>query len=112
MADLKSRLDLDQELRDFLGSDNVYFSPPESLKLHYPCIVYHRTGGNAKRADNGLYDYIFEYTVTIIDKDCDSQGTDSEITMIEKMMKHFPMCRYSNHRVVNNLNHDTFMLYY
>lgn len=119
----KTRLDLDAELREVLGSDHVYFSPPESLKLKYPCIVYHRTGGHTRKADNNLYLFGFEYTVTIIDKDADSGALDgydrttnellyNSDTLIEKMLYHFPMCRYVNHRVVNNLNHDTFTLYY
>lgn len=112
MNEMKTRLSLDNELREFLGFDNVYFSPPESLKLRYPCIVYHRTGGSSMRANNGLYAFTFEYMVTIIDKDPDSGGTANSETRIEQMLAHFPMCRYSNHRVVNNLNHDTFMLYY
>lgn len=120
---VKTRLDLDAEFRELLGSDYVYFSPPESLKLKYPCIVYHRTGANTRKADNNLYLLGFEYTVTIIDKDADSgafggyNAITKELdynsdTLIEKMLKHFPMCRYVNHRVVNNLNHDTFTLYY
>lgn len=112
MGTLKTRLSLDTELRELLGSDNVYFSPPESVKLKYPCIVYHRTGGDSKKADNGLYTFTFEYMATIISKDPDSGGTDETNTLIEQLLARFPMSRYTNHRVVNNLNHDTCMIYY
>ena len=37
---MKTRLELDEELVKILGSKNVYFQPPESLKLNYPAIVY------------------------------------------------------------------------
>lgn len=112
----RTRLELDEKLRELLGSPNVYFSPPESVKLKYPCIVYHRTGADVKNADNGVYGLHFQYTVTIIDKDPDfgkfkdpSWGQDS---LVEAFLFRFPMCRYINHRTVNNLNHDTFYLYY
>lgn len=122
-AQKKTRLDLDRELREVLGSDNVYFSPPESIKLKYPCIVYHQTGGDTKKADNKNYTLTLQYTVTLICKDADAgamAGYNEETgeldydsdSFIEKMIYHFPMCNYVNHRAVNNLNHETFTLFY
>ena len=34
------RLQLHEELCSVLGSRNVYFQPPETIKLTYPCIIY------------------------------------------------------------------------
>lgn len=115
MSEKKSRLDLEFELRELLGSDNVYFSPPESVKLRYPCIVYHRDNMNTMTADNRNYRITTRYVVTIIDSDPDSGEYDESrglFSLVEKFLQHFPMCRYANHRFVNNLNHDTFYLYY
>ena len=40
---MASRLNLQDKLEEVLGSKQVYFQPPESLKLKYPCIVYSRS---------------------------------------------------------------------
>ena len=40
---MDSRPNLQTMLEQILGSRNVYFQPPESLKLNYPAIVYKRS---------------------------------------------------------------------
>ncbi len=99
------RTDLDQELRQLLGSSNVYFQPPASLKMKYPCIVYKKRGGNTRFAGNKPYKYDASYDVTVIDRD-----PDSEIP--RKIAMHFPMCVAGRCYTSDNLNHDTFVLYY
>ena len=37
---MSNRLDLQAIFEKILGSRNVYFQPPESVKLNYPAIVY------------------------------------------------------------------------
>ena len=37
---MRNRLDLQKIFEDILGSKNVYFQPPESLKMKYPAIRY------------------------------------------------------------------------
>ena len=37
---MASRLDLQTFLEEILESRNVYFQPPESVKMKYPAIVY------------------------------------------------------------------------
>ena len=114
-SEKKSRLDLEFELRELLGSGNVYYSPPESIQLHYPCIVYHRDDIRTNKADNLTYLMTTRYIVTIIDNDPDSGEYDDSrglFSLVEKFLAHFPMCQYANHRFVNNMNHDTFYLYY
>ncbi len=39
-------------LVSLLGSDNVYFQPPPTVKMQYPCIVYKRDYLNTEFADN------------------------------------------------------------
>ena len=53
MAD--KRLKLDDVLRETLGSTNVYFQPPESVKMQYPCIVYNVAKIPVTFADNKAY---------------------------------------------------------
>ena len=39
---MMSRERLSAILHEVLGSDNVYYQPPESVKMKYPAIVYTR----------------------------------------------------------------------
>lgn len=47
---MASSLDLQREFQALCK--NVYFQPPESVKLLYPCIVYKRSAGDTRFADN------------------------------------------------------------
>ena len=102
---MASRLNLHEELCALLGTRSVYFQPPESVKLSYPCIVYSRTGADIDYAENKMYNMTYQYSVQIISKDPDND-------FAEKMMRQFPMCRYSRRFVMDNLYHDNLTLYY
>lgn len=99
-----SRLDLQTLLEGVLGSGNVYFQPPETIKLEYPCIVYSRAAGNTDFANNVPYQHYARYSVVLLDYNPDT-GT------IHKLV-HLPMCLYDRHYTMDNLNHDVFTLYF
>ena len=99
-----SRLELDDILREIVGSGKVYFDPPESVKMSYPCIVYERTDADTKYADNRPYHYTKAYQVTVIDRDPDSNLPDK--------VAQLPLCRFARHFTADNLNHDVFIIYY
>lgn len=100
---MKSRLDLHEELCELLGSRNVYFQPPESKKLSYPCIVYKRYDEQIEHANNKPYFRQTGYELTLISKDPDTD-------LIDKLL-YLPYCRYNRHFNADNLNHDVFLLY-
>lgn len=100
-----SRLKLHEELCELLGSRNVYFQPPESIKLNYPCIIYARSNINVRRADNRLYTSMDEYKITHISPDPDDPLTD---TIIE----HFEMCSFDRSFTADNMNHNIYHIYY
>lgn len=60
-----------QTLLDVLKSycPNVYFQPPETVKLKYPCIIFHLSKLEDDRADNLPYSHWFKYTAKVIDRD-------------------------------------------
>jgi len=101
---MASRLKLQQLLKTLLGSPNVYFQPPENLKLSYPCIVYARNSGETQFADDNPYTYTKRYGLTVIDKNPDSEILDKIATL--------PMCTFDRHYTADNLNHDTYNLYF
>lgn len=98
------RLDLQTMLETLLGSRNVYFQPPSSVKMQYPAIVYSRSDINNTHADDTVYRQLLEYEVTVIDFD-----PDSEIVM---KLSRVPRCRFDRHFTADKLNHDVFTLYY
>lgn len=98
------RLELDAKLREILGSSNVYFQPPESKKLQYPCIIYRRDQGNTVFADDNPYRINVRYTITVIDR-----NPDSEIYLKVAQLQ---TATYDRHYTADNLNHDVITLYY
>ena len=51
------RIKLHELLVSLLGTRNVYFQPPESIKLSYPCIVYKRSTGDTQFANDIPYTF-------------------------------------------------------
>lgn len=98
------RLNLHQILKNILGSDEVYFQPPSSTYLSYPCIIYERSGIDTKKADNFNYIKIVKYTITLI-------GSNPESSIINDILD-IPTCVYDRFYTYNGLNHDVFSLYY
>lgn len=98
------RLKLHETFGEILGSRNVYFQPPESVKMEYPAIVYERGNIQNTFADNMVYGQSHSYQVTVIDKDPDS--------VIVGAVSMLPRCRFQRHFTAENLNHDVFTLYY
>ena len=101
---MANRLDLQTELEELLGSRNVYFQPPASVRINYPAIVYTRSDIDNTFADDSVYMQSHFYEVTVIDEDPDSKIVDA----VSKL----PTCRFSRHVTSENLNHDTFIIYY
>lgn len=101
---MASRLNLQTELETILGSRNVYYQPPESVKMKYPAIVYSRKNIDNIFADDTVYTQNHSYELTVIDP-----NPDSEIVMKVSML---PACTFDRHYTADNLNHDVFRLYY
>ena len=101
---MASRLELHEELVNVLGSRNVYFQPPESVKLSYPAIVYAIKDVETTFADNRAYLKAPSYEVTLIDKDPDN-------VFIEAILD-IPYCAFDRHFKADNLNHYVFTLFH
>ena len=72
----KTRDDLHEIFVNILGSRNVYFQPPENVKIQYPAIVYSLSEIRNTFADNSVYSRKKAYDVTVIDKNPDSEIVD------------------------------------
>lgn len=62
----ENRLALHQILCDVLGSRNVYFQPPEDVKIVFPAIIYELEGIDTKYADDThKYKRNLRYKITL-----------------------------------------------
>lgn len=101
---MRRRLELQTKLEELLGSRNVYYQPPESLKMEYPCIRYFRSKPDVKHANNIKYINKGCYEIIVIDKRPDNE-------VINKILE-LPYSSYDRHYASDNLNHDVIILYY
>ena len=101
---MDSRLKLQELLEKLLESKNVYYQPPENLKMSYPAIRYSRTKIDKKVANNSAYMLTNCYEIIVIDPKKDNP-------VIEKLLK-LPMCKFDRTYISDNLNHYVFTLYY
>lgn len=101
---MSTRLELHEILCNCLGSRNVYFQPRESVKMQYPAIVYSRDDIENTSANNKPYMQSTAYNVIVIDADPDSE--------VVSKVSQLPMCTFDRHYAADNLNHDSFTLYF
>jgi hypothetical protein len=94
------------QLQDLLETicPRVYFQPPPSHTMEYPCIVYERQTGTTRYADNKPYSFEQQYEIKLI---ADEPDTD----MFEQLVW-LPKSKHSASYVAENLNHDVFAIYF
>ena len=103
--DQTRRIMLGDIFRDqILGSDNVYFQPPESVHMHYPAIVYELSDIMNVYADDRPYLSARKYKVTIIDRNPDS--------ILPSLMTALPFCDFDRMYAKDGLNHWVYSLYF
>lgn len=98
------RLELQELLEGIVGSRNVYFQPPESMRIKYPCIIYQFDSYSTDNADDILYREEKRYQVTYIDKNPD--------TNIPEILHRLEYCYFDRFYTSSNLNHYVFRLYF
>lgn len=100
----RTRVELDRILRSTLGTTNVYFDPPESFKLKYPCIVYRLESNFERFADDTQYGRMKRYSLIYITKDADDPMVDS--------LDDLKYCRMSRAYTSDGLFHNAFEIYF
>ena len=110
--------DFIRELRELLGTDEVYFQPSAEAGsdeydenyiytgMRYPCFVLKRTTAYQPKANDRNYLFRPGYEVSYINPD------EPDPWMLERIMRRFPHCHYNRHYVSDNLHHDVFTIYY
>ena len=98
------RLELQAILEGILGSQYVYFQPPGTISMNYPCIVYEKNTIDPTFADDMVYLQRGKYSLIVIDRDPD--------TLIPDEVAKLPMCRAGQFYTFDNLYNYPFTLYY
>lgn len=101
---MERRLELQSILEELLESRNVYYQPPESVKMLYPAIRYTKSDIRSRHANNAKYSNFTQYEITVIDDEPDNP-------VIQKILD-LPLSSFNRHYVSDNLNHDTIILYF
>ena len=101
---MDQRIKLHAMLTEIIGPKKVYFQPPATVSLEYPCLIYKRVRDINRFADNTKYYGRRQYEITVIDRNPDSE--------IPSKINQLPLCSFTSHFVADNLNHDIFTLYF
>ena len=99
---MAQRLKVSKMLHEVLGSSNVYYQPPPTLKMKFPCIVYERIRINTEYADNIPYHLNNSYRVTYIDSSPTSEVPD-------KLAK-LPGCAFETTYINDNQYYNVFRI--
>lgn len=98
------RYELHAKLVQLLGAKHVYFQPPPTVQMTYPCIVYELDKYHDAYANDSLYSHKTRYQVTVIDR-----NPDSELPL---KLNEFPYTSLESSFAYEGLNHFVFTLYY
>ena len=104
MSTKRTRLTLQSKLEDLLGSNHVYYQPPENLKMEYPAIRYSKSDEEDIYANNIKYLSMSVYDLVVIDKKPDNP-------VIKKLLE-LPYSEFDRHYVADGLNHDIIRIFY
>ena len=80
---VNKRLYLQDELEAIMGPQHVYFQPPASVHLAYPCVIYNLVVGDMKHADDSVYAYTNRYELMFIYR-------KPNMEIVEKVMRTYP----------------------
>ena len=96
---------MDRRLYDHLVKicPKVYYQPPESIKIEYPCIIYHMHGDEVHHADNMPYKRFKQYSCTYI--------TRSATDLTADQMIYIPHSEFSRAYTTNGLHHTVYYIY-
>ena len=104
MESRQKRIELGELFRTILGNSHVYFQPPETVKMEYPCIVYSLSDILTRHADNKPYSAKRQYQVTLITRDPDTSYPD--------VLADLPLTAFDRYYSSDNLNHYVYTMYY
>lgn len=98
----RSRMEVHEYLKELSGyGEHVYFNPPETVKMNYPCIVYNVANLGSRHADNVPYFRYDTYTVTHIYPRISQADLNNKLAETSGFT-------FDRHYYTGNLYHDVF----
>lgn len=97
------RLYLHEQLCTILGSSNVYYQPPEGVRMQYPCIKYEINEVYKKPADNSVHGIDVGYQMIFITRNPDDA--------VFVALSNLPHTRFSRSYCSEGLHHYVFSIY-
>lgn len=101
------RIQLHEKLCSILGSRNVYYDPPENVKMQFDCIVYSLSQVNQVYANNFTYTYSPGYLITIV-----TRTPEAQTRIVDELMKTFPYAGWDRVYVTDHLHHAVVSIYF
>lgn len=98
-----TRLELQNMLEDILGSDRVYYQPPATLRMKYPCIRLENQAMSLQHANNAPYVMHDRYRIIFMSTDPESP--------IPKKIAALPGVRAAQPYDADNLHHWPFEIW-
>lgn len=99
---LRRRKDFNSLLKTICN--NVYFQPPDNIRMKYPAIVYKVYSPEDTYANNNKYVGNTSYELTVIDRNPDSE--------IANKVYGLPKSSFVREFKSDDLNHYIFRVYY
>lgn len=100
----RPREELHEILCKVLGSRNCYFQPPSNIQMKYPCIKYELVRMDTDYADNFPYLNAKSYSLTVIDRDPDTNIPDELLNL--------PYCSFDRSYSADDLYHAVLTIYH
>lgn len=94
------RKELDDKLRAILGTSNVYFQPPPSVRMNFPAIVYSLESEQTIYADNRRYMVSENYELIVVDL-----NPDWADALARKILSELPYCKRGTSYNLDGLTH-------
>lgn len=102
---MSRRLKLQEKLEELLENRNVYYQPPDTIKINYPAIIYNKQTIDKRSADDTAYTLTDCYELIVINKLPNDE-------LVNKLLLTFAMVSHDRHYASDGLNHDVLTLYY
>jgi hypothetical protein len=102
---MSKRTYLQEQLQTIMGSNRVYYDPPESTAMIYPCIRYSLNKQLFRYANNKKYMNKTAYTITLIDKSSISGEKTCEL------LNRLDYCSFERTYTADGLHHYIYNIY-
>ena len=98
-----------EQIRDILYTirETVYFDPPTSVRMDYPCFRFVMNNTDSRYADNIHYMNHKRWAITYITRDVE----DAE-QVVKPVLNAFKYCTHETTYRAENLEHVVFNLYF